>query len=71
MRNDRAVWSCASSPVHTASTDNSLSFWHERNEYAKEGDDGRGSSDYPVEHETSPKGKRGCNHSIVMSHHFD
>jgi hypothetical protein len=71
VRNDRAVWSCASSPVHTASTDNSVSFWHERNEYAEEGHDGRGSSDYPVEHETSPKGKKYNNDSIVMPHHFD
>jgi hypothetical protein len=71
VRNDRAVWSCASSPVHTASTDNSVSFWHERNECAEEGHDGRGSSDYPVEHETSPKGKKYNNDSIVMPHHFD
>jgi hypothetical protein len=61
----------ASSPVHTASTDNGVSFWDERNEYAEEGHDGRGSSDHPVEHENSPKGTRCYDDSIVIQHYFD
>jgi hypothetical protein len=46
VRNDRLAWSGASGPVHTASTDNGVSFRHERNAYPEERHGGRGRGHY-------------------------